>query len=392
MADDRPAVISGLGAVSPFGGGVTALWKGLSSGQRALRPITLFPTDGLRNSIAGEVEGYPPPQSADQSTRALRFLFDAVDEALGDAGLAVASLEPRRAATVVATNFGGMSAAELALSGKTSGLQGYDFGLNTAKAAERAGFRGASVTLSLSCASGVAALVVALELIRADRADVVLAAGYDELSLFCLAGLSALRAVATGEVTPFDVNRTGTIFSEGAGVLVVESAAHAGARGAQPYCRLAGGAMNNDAYHMTAPEKEGRGIGQLMRMALADAGAEVGDVEHINLHGTGTRYNDLIETRAVKAVFGEAAGELVLTANKSMLGHAMGAAGSLESICTVKSLVEGLVPPTVGITEQDPECDLDYCADGPREVDMNCVLKNSYGIGGTNASAVFMKA
>ncbi len=391
MADEHPAVISGLGAVSPLGKGVEQLWVGLSSGQRALRPITLFPTEGLRNSVAGEVAGYPPPQSAEGPTRASRFLFDAVDEALGDAGLSPGSFDPERAATVVATNFGGMSAAELAFTGRASSLQGYDFALNTANVAGRAGFGGASVTLSLSCASGVAALIVALELIRAGRADVVLAAGYDELSLFCFAGLSALRAVATGDVTPFDVNRTGTVFSEGAGVLVVESAAHAGARGAQPYCRLAGGAMNNDAYHMTAPEKEGRGIGQLMRLALADAGVEFGDVQHINLHGTGTKYNDLIETRATKAVFGEGAGNMVLTANKSMIGHAMGAAGSLESICAVKSLVEGLVPPTVGITEQDPECDLDYCADGPRKLDMSCVLKNSYGIGGTNASAVFRK-
>jgi len=391
VPNERTAVITGLGSVSPFGKGVGVLWSGVSSGKRAIRPITLFPSDGLRNRNAGEVEGYPPVAGAGEATRALRFLLDAVDEALSDAGLEPGVYDPRLCGTVVATNFGGMSAAESALTGRTPDLSGYDFAVNTARAAERAGFTGPSATLSLSCASGVAALVAACELVRAGRAEVVLAAGYDELSLFCYAGLSALRAVSTADITPFDANRAGTVFGEGAGVLVVESGEHARRRGARSYCRLAGGAVNNDAYHMTAPEKQGRGIRKLMELALADAGVAPDGVQHINLHGTGTRYNDLIETRAVKGVFGDAAGRLVLTANKSMIGHTMGAAGSHESICAIRSLVEGVVPPTVGISEPDPECDLDYCADGPREMEMNCVLKNSYGIGGTNASVVFQK-
>ncbi len=392
MSSDRPAVITGFGSVSPFGKGVDALWAGVSCGRRAIRPITLFPTDDLRNASAGEVEGYPVPDGPGEATRALCFLLDATDEALDDAGLEQGGSDPGRCAAVVATNFGGMSAAESALTGQAADLLGYDFAENTARAAGRAGFSGPSVTLSLSCASGVAALVTALELVRSKRADVVLAAGYDELSLFCYAGLSALRAVSTSDVTPFDANRSGTIFSEGAGVLIVEAADHAERRGVQSYCRLAGGAMNNDAYHMTAPEKEGLGIQKLMHLALADAGIGPEEVQHINLHGTGTKYNDLIETRAVKGVFGPHAGGLVLTANKSMLGHSMGAAGSHESICAIKSLVEGVVPPTVGISEPDPECDLDYCVDGPRKLEMSCVLKNSYGIGGTNASVVFRKA
>jgi 3-oxoacyl-[acyl-carrier-protein] synthase II len=391
VAESRKAVITGLGAVSPFGKGAGELWSGLSSGRRAIRPITLFPTEGLRNANAGEVPGYDPPASSEEPTRALCFLLDSADEALEDAGLGEGAFDPGRAATVVATNFGGMAAAEFALTGRTADLSGYDFARNTAEAAEVAGFAGPAVTLSLSCASGVAALVTALELIRAGRADVALAAGYDELSLFCYAGLSALRAVSTSDIIPFGLNRKGTIFSEGAGALVVESAEHAAARGARVHCELAGGAMNNDAYHMTAPEKEGHGIQRLMSLALADAGVEPGQVQHINLHGTGTKYNDLIETRAIKALFGDHAAKLVLTANKSMIGHTMGAAGLHESVCAVRSLTEGLVPPTVGISEPDPECDLDYCADGPRRVELDCVLKNSYGIGGTNASAVFRK-
>ncbi len=390
MPGTRAAVITGLGAVSPYGKGVSALWAGLSAGRRAISPITLFSTEGLRNSRAGQVPGYEPPKAPGEDTRALRFLLDALDEALADAGLMPGG-SCERAATVVATNFGGMSAAQLALTGRTVDLSGYDFAANTARAAERAGFTGPSVTLSMSCASGVAALVVALELIREGRADLAVAAGYDELSIYCYAGLSALRAVSTSDITPFDAGRAGTIFSEGAGVLVVESAEHAEKRNAKARALLAGGAVNNDAYHMTAPEKEGRGIARLMRLALADAGVRPEDVQHVNLHGTGTKYNDLIETRAIKAVFGERAKELVLTANKSMIGHTMGAAGSHESIAAIKSLETGIVPPTVGITTPDPDCDLDYCPGQARELEMATVLKNSYGIGGTNASAVFRK-
>ncbi|MHC4916630.1 MAG: beta-ketoacyl synthase N-terminal-like domain-containing protein, partial [Planctomycetota bacterium] len=245
MAGSRRSVITGLGSVSPYGRGVPALWEGLSSGSRAVGPITLFSTEGLRNSLGGEVPGYDVPSSPDEPSRALRFLLDAIDEAAADAGLEAGGFEPDRGAVVVGTNFGGMSAAEFALTGRTGGLSGYDFAANTARAAERAGFAGPALTLSLSCASGVAALSAARELICAGRADVVLAAGYDELSLFCFAGLSALRAISTSDVTPFDAERSGTIFSEGAGVLVVESEEHAAARGARPLCELAGTAVNN---------------------------------------------------------------------------------------------------------------------------------------------------
>ena len=392
MDEFRKAVITGLGAVSPFGRGVGALWEGLAAGRKALRPVTLFPIEGLRCTLAGEVAGYPPPAAPGESSRAERFLSDALAEATAAAGLGPGGFDPARAALVVGTNFGGMSAAERALSpGGAPDLSGYDFAGIVARAAAAAGFAGPAAAPSVSCASGAAALVVALELVRSGRADLVAAGGYDELSLYCMAGLSALRATAPGDIAPFDLNRAGTVFSEGAGVLVVEAAESAARRGATALCELAGGAANNDAYHLTAPEKEGRGIVRLMRAALADAGVPPDEVDGVNLHGTGTKYNDLIETKAIKAVFGERARKLLLTANKSMLGHSMGAAGAHESVAAVKSLVEGLVPPTVGIGTPDPECDLDYCPGSARRAELRVVLKNSYGIGGVNASVVFRK-
>ena len=393
MAAPRKAVITGLGAVSPYGRGVSALWAGLLSGRKALRPITLFSTEGLRSPLGGEVPGYPAPASADEPTRAERFLLDALAEASADAQVASGGFDPARAALVVGTNFGGMSAAERALApGGSPDLAGYDFGALAARAAAACGFSGPSAALSVSCASGAAALVVALELVRGGRADLVVAAGYDELSRYCLAGLSALRATSPGDITPFDLHRAGTVFSEGAGALVVESAEGAARRGARVWCELAGGAANNDAYHLTAPEKEGRGIVRLMRQALADAGTAPGEIGHVNLHGTGTKYNDLIETKALKEVFGTHAKRLVLTANKSLIGHTMGAAGAHESIAAVKALVEGLVPPTVGLATPDPECDLDYCPGQARRLELNAVLKNSYGFGGVNAAIVMRKS
>jgi 3-oxoacyl-[acyl-carrier-protein] synthase II len=391
-AAPRRAVITGLGSVSPFGRGVAALWDGLVAGRKALRPITLFSTEGLRSPLGGEVPGYAPPAAPGEPTRAERFLHDALAEASADAGLRPGGFDPARAALVIGTNFGGMSAAERALSpGGSPSLAGYDFGGIAARAAGAVGFAGPAAAPSVSCASGASALVVALELVRSGRADLALAAGYDELSLYCLAGLSALRATSPGDITPFDLNRAGTVFSEGAGALVVEGADFAAARGARVLCELAGGAANNDAYHLTAPEKEGRGIVRLMRAALADAGVAPEQVDGVNLHGTGTKYNDLIETKALKEVFGAHARKLALTANKSMLGHTMGAAGAHESIAAVKSLVEGIVPPTVGIATPDPECDLDYCPGTARRVELRVVLKNSYGIGGVNASVVLRK-
>jgi 3-oxoacyl-[acyl-carrier-protein] synthase II len=388
-------VVTGLGAVSPFGRDVKSLWDGVLNTRQCLGPITLFSVDGLRSNCAGQVKGFAASEQSGGESRAFRFLQESIAEALQDAALHAGNSEvsdPDLAGMVVATNFGGISAAQEFLTGKASDLSAYDFAANTARAAAAIGFCGPLVTLSVSCASGTAAIVTGLELIRAGRAEVIVACGYDELSLFSLAGLNALRAVTKDEIRPFHKERSGTVFSEGAGALVLESRARAEKRGAQIYCQVAGGAMNNDAYHMTAPEKQGRGIARLMHCALKDAGVSPAQIDHINLHGTGTKYNDLIETRAIKTVFGQLAESLPVTANKGALGHAMGAAGSLESICAIRTMTEGVIPPVAGLDQQDPECDLCCCRERPLPGKYSCVMKNSYGIGGTNASVVFCRS
>lgn len=403
-------VITGLGAVSPHGRGVAAFWNGLLEGRSAFAPITLFDAGPFRNPLAGEVPGYPYLPGG--RPRAFRMLQHACSEALHDAlGLpatagdaAVASqvartFSLRGAAVVAGTNFGGMSAAERALlqgeadPGEAS-LSEYLFGAASEGVSSTYGLTGPRLNLSLSCASGTAAIGIAYDLIRRGRVQAAIACGYDELSLFIYAGLSALRAITPETIRPFDRRRKGTLFSEGAGALVLENAESAQRRKAATlYAEIRGRALNNDAYHMTAPEQEARGIQALLRAALRDAALEPEAIDHLNLHATGTPYNDKIETLAVKSVFGARGATIPVCAVKSSIGHTMGAAGILESIAAVRTIRDGKVPPVLGLekSEQDPECGLNAPVGAPLEGVFTTVLKTSYGFGGTNAAVVFGK-
>ena len=397
LSDQTRVVVTGMGAVSPLGTGVAVLWEGLTAGRVGLRPITLFDASPFRNREGGEVPGFEHDPDRHRP-RALRFLLAAAGEAWDDSGLrAYADFDPQRADVILGTNFGCMSAIEPALEpghdGECSeaGIAPYAFQHAADEAAALTGAGGERSVISLACASGTAVLSLGAQAIVQQRADVVLCGAYDELSLFCYAGLSALRAITPDRIRPFDINRKGTQFGEGAGVLILESYEYAAKRGATVHAELIGHAINNDAYHMTAPEKDGRGIRALMTAALRHARLQPADVDHINCHATGTPYNDLIETTAIKAVFGEHAARLRVTANKSMIGHAMGAAGALEAIATVRTLQDGVIPPTVGIEQQDPACDLDCCPGAAQEVDVHIAMSNSFGLGGTNACVVFRR-
>ncbi len=395
IAGDLPqqtCVISGIGVVSPYGRGRQVFWEGVKAGKCALRSVRRFDAAAYRNTLAGEVPNFDVKEGEE---RAAAFAVSAALEAMEDARLASAGWTGAAdLGLVFGTNFGGMIAGETAFrrrlidGEKQQDLTAFqpDFALRETRKA--IGGKGPECCLSLSCASGAAAVGIALEWIRCGRCTMALAGGYDALSESAFAGLSALRAIARDTIRPFDRNRSGSIFSEGAAVLVVESETSARRRGIVPYCRLLGRGINNDAFHMTAPEKTGKGIIAVMRMALADARLAPKEIAHINLHGTGTPYNDQIETLAIKAVFGEHSKRIVVTANKSLFGHAMGAAGSLEAAVTALSIKEGVVPPTIGCQERDPELDLDVCFDTARYMAIPYAISNSYGLGGTNASLV----
>jgi 3-oxoacyl-(acyl-carrier-protein) synthase len=390
-AERADVVITGIGLVSPYGTGAEVFWEGVRAGRSALRPLTRFDAAPYRNHLGGEVPDVEPGPGG----RAARYAALAAVEAVRAAGLDASSAGSL--GLVLGTNFGGMSAAESFFAARARGeapresLRRFLPGDLLRAVRETVPAAGPEAVLSLSCASGAAALGTALEWIRLGRAEAVLAGGTDELSETAVAGLSALRAITKETIRPFDAERSGTIFSEGAGVFVVESAAHAARRGAAPVARLLGRGMNNDAFHMTAPDKTGSGIAAVMRMALADAGLAPEAVAHLNCHGTGTKYNDAIETLAVKTVFGAHASRLVLTANKSLFGHAMGAAGALEAAATCFTIRDGLVPPTVNVRARDPELDLDVVLGEARAADIPVAMTNSYGIGGTNASLVLAR-
>ncbi len=394
-----------MGVVSPVGMGVDAFWSAICAGECGIRPLTRFDVSSLAYRQGGEIapcdlvsrKQEPAPCDLASQEReidpATRFMLVAAAQAVGDG-------EPLPADTgvVLATNFGGVMSGEALLeelAGKGRADAGAVRELFFQNAADRVachlGIGGPRMVLSLSCSSGSAAIAHGAELIRRGRARAVLVGGYDALSRFAWSGLSALRTMTKDVIRPFDKNRAGTIFSEGAGALLLESAESAVTRGAAAYAEVLGCAMNNNAHHMTAPAKRGAGSAAVMREAMRDAGLPLNAVDHINTHGTGTKYNDLTETEAIKDVFGEHAAKIAITSIKSTVGHMLGAAGAVEAIASVLSLRDSVIPPTIHYREPDPECDLDLVANTKREMPVDVVLSNSAGIGGCNAAVVFGK-
>jgi 3-oxoacyl-[acyl-carrier-protein] synthase II len=393
MSNQRTRIaVTGMGAVTPFGKGVDAFWHACLEGKSGLTPITCFDVEGLAFSRGGQVPDVVVPAGIDRASFLMQM---AADEAFADAGL-TSGTEAGSTAVVLATNFGGACSGEKLFAdmetADPSAASEYYMQSGADRVASELGVTGPRVMLSLSCSSGTAALCHAADLIRLGRADIVVAGGYDALSRFAWSGLSALRAMTKDEIRPFDKERAGTIFSEGAGALVLESMDHARKRGASLHAEMLGGWMNNNAYHLTAPAKEGAGSAMVMKRAIEDAGIAPESIDHIDAHGTGTKYNDVTETQAIKTVFGDHARSLSVTAIKSMTGHLMGAAGSIEAISAIQSIKHGIIAPTINYQTPDPECDLDYVTNAAREANLTTVLCNSAGIGGCNAAVVLRKA
>ncbi|MCF7854184.1 MAG: beta-ketoacyl-[acyl-carrier-protein] synthase family protein [Candidatus Pacebacteria bacterium] len=392
--------LTGMGIVSPVGTGVDAYWKALCDGVSGIDEITRFDTEGYRCTRAGEVHDWRLPQSLHgchaDADLATQFVLKAVDEALAHSGLAMDAGKLSEAALVLATNFGGMEHGDRLLQHicehtacDAEDFREYCFQTAGDRTAQTWGIGGPREMLSLSCSSGTAAIARAAQLIRAGHATTAIAGGYDVLSRFAWSGLMALRTISQTCVRPFDKNRDGTIFSEGAGVLLLEDADQARERNAPILAYVAGTGVNNNAFHLTAPAKNGAGSAAVMRMALADADMEPDDVDHVNAHGTGTPPNDVTETAAIKDVFGTHAFTMPVTSIKSMIGHMMGAAGAAEAIASVLSVRDDVIPPTVNFETPDPECDLPYVLNVKKHATVRTVLSNSAGIGGCNAAVIF---
>jgi 3-oxoacyl-[acyl-carrier-protein] synthase II len=391
----RRVAITGLGAVTPFGAGVKAFWSALEAGACAIRPVTLFDTEGFRCRLAAEVpDGLGGSR---RRSRADRLALAAAAEALDDARLERS--ERAAAAVVVGAVGGGMLEAEQWYWQRTPAgpppvneraLAGILPASHAEVLASRLGLLGPRETLVTACSSGAAALAVAADLVGGGLVEVALAGGADALTRICFLGFNALKLLDPGPCRPFDRERRGMSIGEGAGFLVLEDADRARARGARPYAELLGYGMTTDAYHVTSPHPDGEGMARAMREALAQAGLSPGDVGYANAHGTATPQNDRIEARALYQVFGERG--LLVSSTKSMIGHTMAAAGSLEAMATVLALTHESVPPTVHLDAPDPEVAFDCVAHRARRARIEHAISNSFGFGGQNVTLLLRRA
>jgi len=390
--------ITGLGAVTPLGCSAPELWRHLLAGTDGISGVDLFDLGGMACTRGGVVRGYALPgplASRRPPDRATTFALGACAEALSLS----ASIPGGRpllfpdVGLVTATNFGALDSGEQALAHASDSPAASwaccTQGTATRWIVETFGLGGPSIALSLSCATGASALAHAAAIIRRGHARRMLVVGFDALSRFAWSGLCSLRTMARDCVRPFDLNRSGTLFSEGAAALLLEGGTDAAACRATPLAELRGWATNNNGFHLTAPSPRGRGSRLVMQEALRCGGIDPACVDHINAHGTGTKPNDVTESQALLDLFGARGATIPVTSVKSSIGHMMGAAGTVEAIASVLTLRDGIIPPTTHYETPDPECGVNVVANRPQSGAFSCVLSNSAGIGGCNAAVVF---
>jgi len=409
----RRVVVTGLGLVCPVGVGVEESWQALVAGKSGVGPITHYDASTYPTKIAGEVKGFEPEKFMDRkevrrNDRFIQFALAAAEMAVADSGIDFAKEDPERVGVIVGSGMGGLATIEdthqtLMERGvrKVSPffIPAIIINLAPGQIALRWGLKGPNFSPVSACATGNHSLGDALMYIERGMADVMIAGGTEAtLTPLGLAGFCAARAMSERNDAPekasrpFDKGRDGFVAAEGSGILVLEEYEHARRRGARVYAELCGYGASCDANHVTSPAPEGEGGQRAMRMALADAGLRAEQVGYVNTHGTSTPQGDIAECQAIRKVFGDWADRgLVVSSTKSMTGHMLGAAGGAEAVFSVLALHRGVVPPTMNVDEQDPECRLDVVPNRAREVRTEAVLSNSFGFGGTNAVVAFRK-
>jgi 3-oxoacyl-[acyl-carrier-protein] synthase II len=409
----RRVVVTGMGLVCPVGIGVEESWKALVAGKSGIGPVTQFDASTFPTRVAGEVKGFEPEQFMDRkearrNDRFIQFALAAGDMAVKDAGLDFDREDPERIGAIVGSGMGGLNTIEdthktLLERGvrKVSPffIPAIIINLGAGQLALRYGLKGPNFSPVSACATGNHSIGDAIMYIERGMADVMLAGGTEAtITSLGLAGFCAARAMSERNdepekaSRPFDKGRDGFVAAEGAGILVLEEYEHARRRGARIYAEACGYGASCDANHVTSPAPEGEGGQRAMRMALADAGLAPEQVGYVNTHGTSTPQGDIAECQAIRKVFGTWADQgLLVSSTKSMTGHMLGAAGGAEAVISVKVLQEGVVPPTVNVEEQDPECRLDVVPNAARPAKVQAVLSNSFGFGGTNAVVAFRK-
>ena len=401
----QSVVVTGLGLVTSIGSGVDEFWSNLLAGKSGFSDVESFDASRHRSQRGAEIKDFKfsgGEGADDPSRRATHFAISAAQSALADAGLTKEDLDPARSGIVMGTTSGEPKCIErfndLDLAGKLDDLAD-DFSQNypcqhiPGVVASLLGIYGGGgpVMMPVACAAGNCAIGHAFDLLKLGEADLMLAGGSDAFSRIVYTGFNGLLAVAPDRCQPFDRDRKGMIPGEGAGILVLERHSHAVKRGARIYAEVAGYGLSCDAFHMTGSDKGGRGAARAMEKACLQGGIHPSEVDYISAHGTGTRSNDYHETLAAKNFFGDAAYRIPMSSIKSMLGHTMGAASAVEAITCALAIERGFVPPTMNLENPDPECDLDYVANYPRELGVDVAMNNAYAFGGTNASLILRR-
>ncbi len=408
----RRVVITGLGIVCPTGNEVASAWQNLLAGRSGIDRITRFDASAFTAQIAGEVKGfdispYLPAKEARHFDTFIHYGIAAGVQALRDSGLEVNDANAERIGAVVSSGIGGLPLIE-----ENHGdyvkrgprrispffVPGSIINMVSGQLSIMLGLKGPTYGVVSACTTGTHSIGDAGRLIEYGDADVMLAGGAEStISPLGLGGFASMRALSTRNddpataSRPFDKDRDGFVLGEGAGVLLLEEYEHARRRGARIYAELAGYGMSSDAFHMSAPSEDGEGPARGMRNALRNAGVNADQVSYLNGHATSTPLGDIAETRSIRRAFGEAANRLVVNSTKSMTGHLLGAAGGIEAVFTALAVHHQISPPTINIFNQDPACDLDYCANSARDLKIEVAMSNSFGFGGTNGSLVMRR-
>ena len=407
----RRVVVTGLGVISPVGNSIPEAWDNLVAGRSGIADVTRFDATAFSCRFAGEVKGfdveqYMPAKEARHMDTFIHYGVAAGIQAWADSGIEVGEHNAERIGVIVGSGIGGLplieqTHADLVAKGPRRispfFVPASIINMISGHLSIRFGLKGPSLAVVTACTTGLHCIGEAGRLIEYGDADVMLAGGAEStVSPLGIGGFAAARALSgrnddpTTASRPWDKDRDGFVLGEGSGVLVLEEYEHARARGARIYAELSGYGMSSDAYHMTAPNMDGPR--RCMVNAMRNAGIDPADIQYLNAHGTSTPLGDKNETEAIKAAFGvEVARKLVVNSTKSMTGHLLGGAGGLESVVSVLAIHHQVSPPTINIFNQDPECDLDYCANEARPMKIDAALKNNFGFGGTNGSLVFRR-
>src|SRR5688572_17727222 len=410
---ERRVVVTGLGAVTPLGNNVETMWNALLKGECGIDRITSFDTTGYDTQIAAEVKSFDPapafpsPKEVRRSDRFAQFGVYAGHQALLDSGLDLEKVNRDEVGVFIGSGIGGLTTTaeqhKILLDRGPNRVSPFMIPmliLNMASGMFSMFYklRGPNVATCSACSTSTHAIGEAWRTIKMGAADVMFAGGAEATIVpLGISGFCAMKAMSTRNdepkkaSRPFDIGRDGFVMGEGAGVVVLEELEHAKKRGARIYCEMSGYGNTADANHITSPAPEGEGAARCMKAALKSAGMQPAEISYINAHGTSTPQGDVAETQAIKTVFGNHARKLVVTSTKGALGHMLGAAGAVESIICVKAIQNDVVPPTINLENQDPQCDLDYAPLKKREMTVNAILNNSFGFGGHNATVLMRK-